>query len=91
MRAESANRPYLVGLVGAGIQHSSSPSMHMDEGQSLGLQIDYELLDFDLMAVFAFAEQQAGQERAERHRKPGPFGDARDAKHNQKSERNKYP
>src|SRR6185295_12866848 len=32
-----------------GIQHSSSPSMHMDEGQSLGLQIDYELLDFDLM------------------------------------------
>ena len=23
--------------------------MHMDEGQSLGLQIDYELLDFDLM------------------------------------------
>ena len=49
MRAESANRPYLVGLVGAGIQHSSSPSMHMDEGQSLGLQIDYELLDFDLL------------------------------------------
>jgi shikimate dehydrogenase len=49
MRAESANRTYLVGLVGAGIQHSSSPSMHMDEGQSLGLQINYELLDFDLM------------------------------------------
>jgi len=49
MRAESPHRTYLVGLVGAGIQHSSSPSMHMDEGQSLGLQIDYELLDFDLM------------------------------------------
>jgi shikimate dehydrogenase len=39
----------LVGLVGAGIQHSSSPSMHMEEGQSLGLQISYELLDLDLM------------------------------------------
>jgi shikimate dehydrogenase len=50
MRAESANRTYLAGLVGAGIQHSSSPSMHMDEGQSLGLQISYELLDLDLMA-----------------------------------------
>src|SRR6187549_565101 len=49
MRAESPHRTYLVGLVGAGIQHSSSPSMHMDEGRSLGLQIDYELLDFDLM------------------------------------------
>jgi shikimate dehydrogenase len=49
MRAESANRTYLAGLVGAGIQHSSSPSMHMDEGQSLGLQISYELFDLDLM------------------------------------------
>lgn len=49
MRAESANRTYLAGLVGAGIQHSSSPSMHMDEGQSLGLQVSYELLDLDLM------------------------------------------
>jgi shikimate dehydrogenase len=53
MRAESANRTYLAGLVGAGIQHSSSPSMHMDEGQSLGLQISYELLDLDLMAAGA--------------------------------------
>jgi shikimate dehydrogenase len=49
MRPESANRTYLAGLVGAGIQHSSSPSMHMDEGRSLGLQINYELFDFDLM------------------------------------------
>ena len=49
MRAESANRTYLVGLVGAGIQHSSSPAMHMDEGQSLGMQISYELFDLDLM------------------------------------------
>jgi shikimate dehydrogenase len=49
MRSESGTRTYLTGLVGAGIQHSSSPSMHMDEGQSLGLQISYELLDLDLM------------------------------------------
>ena len=49
MRPESGNRTYLAGLVGAGIQHSSSPSMHMDEGQSLGLQISYELHDLDLI------------------------------------------
>src|SRR5688572_22889414 len=49
MRPESANRTYLAGLVGAGIQHSSSPAMHMDEGQSLGMQISYELFDLDLM------------------------------------------
>ncbi len=50
MRPESANRTYLAGLVGAGIQHSSSPAMHMDEGQSLGMQISYELFDLDLLA-----------------------------------------
>lgn len=53
MPPESANRTYLAGLVGAGIQHSSSPSMHMDEGQSLGLQISYELFDLDLMPAGA--------------------------------------
>jgi shikimate dehydrogenase len=49
MRAERNNRVVQVGLVGAGIQHSSSPSMHVDEGKALGLQISYELLDFDLL------------------------------------------
>lgn len=66
MRFEATNRTYLAGLVGAGIQHSSSPSMHMDEGQSLGLQISYELFDFDLLpggenrlaSVLADAEQR---------------------------------
>lgn len=53
MPPESANRTYLAGLVGAGIQHSSSPSMHMDEGQSLGLQISYELFDLDLLPAGA--------------------------------------
>jgi shikimate dehydrogenase len=66
MRPEAANRAFLAGLVGAGIQHSSSPSMHMDEGESLGLQISYELFDYDLMpngparlpAVLEEAEQR---------------------------------
>jgi len=38
-----------VGLAGAGIQHSSSPAMHVDEGEALGLDVSYELFDFDLM------------------------------------------
>ena len=45
----SEHRALKVGLIGAGIQHSSSPSMHVDEGKALGLSISYELLDFDLM------------------------------------------
>jgi shikimate dehydrogenase len=49
MRTELNKRALQVGLVGAGIQHSSSPSMHVDEGKALGLSISYELLDFDLM------------------------------------------
>lgn len=53
MPTETASRAYLAGLVGAGIQHSSSPSMHMDEGRSLGLPINYELFDFDLMPTGA--------------------------------------
>jgi shikimate dehydrogenase len=53
MRPEGGDRTDLAGLVGAGIQHSSSPSMHMDEGQSLGLSIRYELFDFDLMPTGA--------------------------------------
>ena len=63
-----------VGLVGAGIQHSSSPSMHVDEGKALGLQVSYELLDFDLMqggaerlpALLEEAEQR-GFCRAQHH------------------------
>jgi shikimate dehydrogenase len=45
----SEHRALKVGLIGAGIQHSSSPSMHVEEGKALGLSISYELLDFDLM------------------------------------------
>jgi shikimate dehydrogenase len=48
-RADIAGKALMVGLAGAGIQHSSSPSMHADEGKALGLAIHYELFDFDLM------------------------------------------
>jgi shikimate dehydrogenase len=48
-RADLPGKSLLVGLAGAGIQHSSSPSMHVDEGKALGLSVHYELFDFDLM------------------------------------------
>ena len=48
-RADVPAEALLVGLAGAGIQHSSSPSMHVDEGKALGLAVHYELFDFDLM------------------------------------------
>lgn len=49
MNAERTQRALQVGLIGSGIQHSSSPSMHVDEGAALGLRVDYELLDYDLI------------------------------------------
>ena len=47
--ADGARKQLRVGLAGAGIQHSSSPAMHVDEGEALGLDVSYELFDFDLM------------------------------------------
>lgn len=38
-----------MGLIGAGIQRSQSPSLHMDEGRALGLDYRYEILDMDLV------------------------------------------
>jgi shikimate dehydrogenase len=38
-----------VGLIGAGIQKSGSPALHMDEGAAQGLAYRYELLDIDLI------------------------------------------
>jgi shikimate dehydrogenase len=37
------------GLIGAGIQGSASPSMHMDEGAHLGVDYRYDLFDLDLV------------------------------------------
>ena len=39
--------PFLVGLIGAGIQGSRSPRMHEEEGAAQGLSYRYELLDLD--------------------------------------------
>lgn len=41
------NRSFLVGLIGAGIQGSRSPRMHMEEGAAQGLRYAYELIDLD--------------------------------------------
>jgi len=38
-----------VGLIGAGIQQSGSPALHMQEGAALGLDYHYQLLDLDLL------------------------------------------
>jgi shikimate dehydrogenase len=38
------------GLIGAGIQYSSSPRIHMDEAASAGIDYSYELFDFDQCA-----------------------------------------
>lgn len=39
--------PIKVGLIGAGIQASRSPAMHMQEASALGMQLQYELFDLD--------------------------------------------
>lgn len=49
LRNDRASSALRIGLAGAGIQHSSSPDMHVDEGNELGLSVSYELFDFDLM------------------------------------------
>lgn len=40
-------RAYRTGLIGAGIQKSGSPAIHMDEARALGLEYRYQLLDTD--------------------------------------------
>lgn len=42
-----AVEPIRVGLIGAGIQASRSPAMHMAEAAALGLRLRYELFDLD--------------------------------------------
>jgi shikimate dehydrogenase len=44
-------RSVLVGLVGAGIQSSRSPRMHMEEGAAQGLKYEYRLLDLDELKI----------------------------------------
>ena len=45
----TSGRALHAGLIGSGIQQSSSPSIHVEEGKALGLHVCYELFDFDLI------------------------------------------
>ena len=42
---------FLVGLIGAGIQHSRSPALHEHEGAALGVPYQYKLIDLEALAV----------------------------------------
>jgi shikimate dehydrogenase len=48
-------RKLLVGLIGAGIQHSLSPAMHEREARAHGLRLHYQLIDIDRAADGAAA------------------------------------
>lgn len=64
--AETIIRPLKAGLIGAGIQASLTPAMHMKEGAAQGLNYEYELIDLnrigaspaDLPKLLAEAEAQ---------------------------------
>lgn len=45
---ETLLRPLKAGLIGAGIQASLTPAMHMREGAAQGLAYEYELIDLSL-------------------------------------------
>ena len=47
--------PYLVGLIGAGIQASRTPSMHEHEAAEQGLRCEYRLIDLEKLQVGAEA------------------------------------
>ncbi|WP_087005119.1 shikimate dehydrogenase [Rhizobium sullae] len=63
---ETLIRPLRAGLIGAGIQASLTPAMHMEEGAAQGLNYEYELIDLnqigaapaDLPRLLAEAEAQ---------------------------------
>jgi shikimate dehydrogenase len=50
-----AARKLLIGLIGAGIQHSLSPAMHEREAHEQGLRLHYQLIDLDRSADGAAA------------------------------------
>ena len=53
--APKAARKLLIGLIGAGIQHSLSPAMHEREACRQGLRLHYQLIDVDRAADGAAA------------------------------------
>ncbi|HEY6353656.1 MAG TPA: shikimate dehydrogenase, partial [Burkholderiaceae bacterium] len=50
-----APRKLLIGLIGAGIQHSLSPAMHEQEARQQGLRLHYQLIDVERSADGAAA------------------------------------
>lgn len=56
----------LVGLIGAGIQASRSPSLHEREGEAQGLRYTYELFDLDVLGLTADALPELLREAEER-------------------------
>ena len=46
-RGAEGQAPYLVGLIGRGIQASKSPALHESEATAQGLRLVYELMDLD--------------------------------------------
>lgn len=50
-----AARKLLLGLIGAGIQHSLSPAMHEEEAGQHGIKLHYQLIDVDRSADGAAA------------------------------------
>ena len=48
---QEAGAHALVGLIGAGIQRSLTPAMHMAEAGHHGLRLHYQLIDLDLIGA----------------------------------------
>lgn len=51
--AETLLKPIRAGLIGAGIQASLTPAMHMREGSAQGLAYEYELIDLNEIGASA--------------------------------------
>ncbi|CDZ47261.1 shikimate dehydrogenase [Neorhizobium galegae] len=49
--AETLLKPLKAGLIGAGIQASLTPAMHMKEGAAQGFRYEYELIDLNLLSL----------------------------------------
>ncbi|EUB96394.1 Shikimate dehydrogenase substrate binding domain protein [Rhizobium sp. CF080] len=49
--AETLLKPLKAGLIGAGIQASLTPAMHMTEGAAQGFQYEYELIDLNQLGL----------------------------------------
>ncbi len=51
MMSETLLKPTKAGLIGAGIQASLTPAMHMKEGRAQGLSYEYDLIDLNQLGA----------------------------------------